>query len=226
MAKFDAVDRLMSLAMDAKTPAKGQAVGSANAEKVLEAQVSASERGIPPTTFGVQGGTATLAQPPVSTSDRGRQLLGALRPFLPAVGGALRLVDHGAAQTIARLLPLLGSFGSSTPTAAAGSPVTETSSVAQGGGKPGSLEALLLGLSHGQATVGEELKALQGRFSPQEEQLRRIRESQERLSAEQGSLLHLVHQLQDRSRLLTTGVVILLMLTIALGILMVLSFHR
>ncbi len=226
MAKFDAVDRLMSLAMGAKTPAKGPVVPSTVAEDVLETQVSASERGVPAsTTFGVEPGTDALAQPQVSASDRGRQLIGALRPFLPAVGGALRLVDHGAAQTIARLLPILGSLGSSTPNAA-GSPPVGTGSTAQGGGEPRSLEALLIGLNQRQTAVGEEVKALGENASQQGEQLRRIRESQERLSAEQGSLSHLVHQLRDRSRLLTVGLVILLVLVIAQATLMVLFLHR
>lgn len=226
MAKFDAVDRLMSLATGAKTPAKGRTVPSVVAEDRLEAQVSTSERGVPvSTTPGIEPGTTTPVQPQVSAGDRGRQLIGAIRPFLPAVGGALRLVDHGAAQTIARLLPILGSFGSSTPNTA-GSPPVGTGSATQGGGEPQSLEALLLGLNQRQVTVTEEMKALGESSSQQGEQLRRIRESQERLSAEQGSLSHLVYQLRDRSRLLTAGIVILLMLVIGQATLMVLFFHR
>ncbi len=227
MAKFDAVDRLMSLATGAKTPAKEQAVPTVVAEDVLEARVSASERGVPAsTTFRVEPGTATPAQPQVSASDRGRQLIGALRPFLPAVGGALRLVDHGAAQTIARLLPILGSLGSSTHTATTSSPTMGTGGATQGGGEPRSLEAVLVALNQRQIVISEEIKALGENASQHGEQLKRIRESQERLSAEQGSLSHLVHQLQGRSQLLTTSVVILLMLVIALGIWIVLSFHR
>ncbi len=211
MAKYDAVDRLMSLATNAKTPAKGYAGMDVAAEDTLKAKVSASEPGVPV--------SAALTQPQVSASDRGRQLLGAVRPFLPALGGALRLVDHGAVQTIARLLPLLGSLGSSgAATTAAGSQTVKTGGAKQSGEGPGSLETLLTGLNQRQVVVNDEFQALQGRFSQQEEQLRRIRESQERLSADQGTLSHLVHQLKDRSRLLTACVVILLMLVIAMGI--------
>ncbi len=227
MAKFDAVDRLMSLATGAKTPAKEPVVPGAAAKDVLEAQVSTSERGLPASTaFGVEPETATPAHPQVSASDRGRQLIGAVRPFLPAVGGVLRLVDHGAAQTIARLLPILGSFGSSTPAAVVDNPVAGMGGKTQSGGESRSLEALLIGLNQRQIAVNEEIKALGENVLQQGEQLRRIRESQERLSAEQGSLSHLVHQMQGRSQLLTAGVVILLILVITLGILMVLSFHH
>ena len=223
MAKFDSVDRLMKLAMDAKAPAKERGAVGAESEDLLESKVSASERGIPPAV-----GTAAPGPPQPSASDRGRQLLGAIRPFLPAVGGALRLVDHGAVQTVARLLPLLGSFGSSgsaSPAATEG--ITRgTTGAAQGGGEPGSLHGPLAGLNQRQAIAEEEFKTLQGRFLQHEEQSRRIRESQERLSAEQGSLSHLVHQLQDRTRLLTAGIVILLMLVIAQAVLTVMFLHR
>ena len=118
------------------------------------------------------------------------------------------MVDHGAVQAVARLLPLLGAARSASvqPSAAPGLP---------------------------QSTSDRERNALEGEFTSlkarvdaQEEQLRRMREALERTVAEQGSLSHRAHGLESRLRLLTAGLVILLLLVIAGGVLLALALRR
>ena len=241
MGKHDAVDRLMSLANEKVTPSRepatpsaraaetdGEAGAATDAEAVLEARVVATERGAQgvqaPTMHrttaesaapGALSAAATpvaLARPQVPMGDRGRQLLSALRPFLPVVGGALRMVDHGAVQAVARLLPLLGGAAAS-PAADAGAEKTP-------------LAELLTGFDERQSGMAEELKNAKQRIETHEEQLRRVRETVERTVVEQGSLAHLIHQLTDRSRLLTAAVIILLMLVVAQMVLLAIFLHR
>ena len=232
MAKYDSVDRLMKLATEQPTPSPSlkeapegarRAAGraderpGADAEAVLETEVSRTER--MPSSGPVPPGAATtspqlpLAQPEVSAAERGRQLLGALRPFLPAVGSALRLVDHGAVQAVARMLPMLGTLGT---TPAAKDPKADqqkwTESLQAGEQRHNELAA--------------ELKAQKQRTELLEEQLRRQRENLERTVAEQGSLSRQLHQLADRSRLLTATTIILVMVVAAELVLLVIFLHR
>lgn len=223
MAKHDAVDELMRLATQEKTMgASGAKKGEA--EQVLEAQVARSEPGLPAEVPGAVAGrpaTPASVQPsarvpaaPASApvSGRGRDLLKALGPLLPAMSGALRMVDHGGVQAVARLLPLLGTVGSRVAAgAAAREPVLEANPAVS----DGRLQAL-----------SGELRAVNTKLEVQEEQLRRMRESLERTVAEQGSLQHGAHQLGDRVRLLTASVVILLMLVVALVVLVAVYLHR
>lgn len=251
MAKYDAVDRLMNLATDKATPKATptaiaekpvQPLAVQEAEAVLEARVVAVEPGRPPVAGSIAGrsmgttassapsrpanpyaspnaseagGATARAHAKPGPGERGRQLLSALRPFLPVVGGALRMIDHGAVQTVARLLPLLGGSGIGTATPAA--PAADTQHP---------LSGVLTTLDQRHSAVLEELKRLKARSEAQEEQLRRIRDSQERAIAEQGTQGHLLHLLADRSRLLTAGVIILFMLVVAEAVLLLITMHR
>ena len=154
-----------------------------------------------------------LAQPHVSAGERGRQLLGALRPFLPVVGGALRMVDHGAVQAVARLLPLLGGMG-----AAVG-----TREVAEALNKPAPEPPLL---EKRYTQMAEELQHLQAKTVTLEGQMKRLRDSLDRTITEQGSQAHRMLGLGDRSRLLTAAVIILFMLVAAEMILLGIFMHR
>jgi hypothetical protein len=227
MAKYDAVDRLMRLATEKASPSKVAGAEGApatstravrDAEEVLEAEVSRSERGAPasaiPPTHRVE--TTVPAEPQVSSAERGRQLLGALRPFLPAVGGALRFVDHGAVQAVARLLPLLGTM---TGNLASNSPKNTTQLE-----KP--IPPVPPAPDVRQIAIFEELNAQKQRLGAQDEQIRHLRESLERTVVEQGSLSHLAHQLAERVRLLTAAVVILGVLAIAQAVLLAIFLRR
>ncbi len=194
MAKFDAVDRLMKLATE-----RAASGGGRDAERVLEEQVTGTEPGVP----------LAAPKPVESKGERGRQLLGALRPLLPAAGFALRRVEHPAAQAVARLLPLLNSVRAAAAAQPAPTPIPVPDAFRM---ERSALEG--------------ELKTIQSRVDSQEEQLRRTREGLERIAAEQGSLSHLVHGLADRSRLLTAAVVLLLVLQIAEIVLLAVYLRR
>ena len=214
MAKYDAVDRLMRMA--AATPAKSGATQmERDAEAVLEAKIAAAEP-LPHAAPAPTLQSHALAPAGSTPAERGRQILGALRPFLPAVGSALRLVDHGAVQALARLLPVLGNVGS------------------YGGGvpAPGTTAATLApaeALAHAeeqQKALLEQLTGFRSRLDSAEEQMRRMRENLERTVAEQGSLAHQAHKSADRIRLLTAAVIILGMMVVAALVLAGISLHR
>jgi hypothetical protein len=142
----------------------------------------------------------------------------AIRPLLPAIAGAMRLIDHGAVQAAARLLPLLGgSPGPSAPSAAA----VAATNAAQEQFTRGALE-----LEAAHAEVRQQLSALELKAIATEEQIGRLRTQLERLSSEQLATRTESHRLSDRVRLLTAGTIILLMLVIAQTILLAVTFHR
>ncbi len=203
MAKFDAVDRLLRQATERPIPS-----GDDAARKGKTA-TSGSETGPTPVALAPDEAAQVVAletgPAPHAPGERGRQLLNALRPLLPAMGGALRMVDHGGVQAVARLLPLLGSLA----TGSAKPPLVAAQFPAEQGGNPEKQNAL-----------EGEVRLLRQRVEAQDEQLRRVREGLERTVAEQGSLAHLAHRLQDRSRLLTAGLLILLLLVIAQAVLL------
>ena len=239
MGKSDAVDRMMSMATE-KAPAPKEVANNGApgntqsagtdasagraAESVLEARVVATEPGVPgfpasketASAEAVPATETSLGRPHVPPGERGRQLLGALRPFLPVVGGALRMIDHGAVQAVARLLPLLGAAGTSAPADRSDARAGEAAALAD----------LLTGLDKRQTSAAEALKAAAQRLDTHEEQLRRVRETAERAIVEQGTLSHRVNQLTDRSRVLTAAVIILLMLVVAQMVLLFLFVHR
>ena len=221
MAKYDAVDRLMKMATDEAPSAKSSGGGrqreeERDGEAVLEAKVTAREpmptgAVMPPAPY------AASTEPAMSSVDRGRQLLGALRPFLPAVGSALRLVDHGAVQAVARLLPMLGNLGTNAGPAAAQAPAGDT--------RERIADALAASEKRYAALAGE-LNEYKSRVEVMEDGQRRLRELLERSVAEQGSLTHTLHRVADRSRLLSATVIILVMLVVAELVLLTITLHR
>ncbi|WP_124847496.1 hypothetical protein [Acidipila sp. EB88] len=236
MAKYGAVDRMMDLATSKTPRERAEGDRKSSAEAVLERQVSATEpvlaaAKLPQTvvTPAVTGDVAepvptpastTLAAPAARPGERGRRILDALRPLLPAVGGMLRMVDHGGVQTVARLLPLLAGGGPTlNPAGSAQGPAASAAEQRQ-------IAALLLELETQHQAITEELHQVKEQLQAREEQFRRTRESLERTVAEQGTLAHLLHQLGDRSRLLTAAVILLFMLVIAQMTLFVIFMHR
>jgi uncharacterized coiled-coil DUF342 family protein len=88
------------------------------------------------------------------------------------------------------------------------------------------LTQIFSGIEKQQAETAEELKKYKQRTDHLEEVMRRTRDSLERTVAEQNALNHLLRQMRDRSRLLTAGVVILLMLVVAEMALLVFVLHK
>ena len=213
MIRYDSVDRLMKMAEEA--PSKARSTDTAMAEAELEERFSVAERPAP-----ARAAAPFLQPPPAaesSAADRGRQFLSAIRPFLPAVGSALRLVDHGAVQAVARLLPVLGNF--STLAGGIGGQQKTPESAPPALAPAAAAERRL-------AAMTEELNSYKTRVHTLEEQGRRIRETVERTVAEQGSMSHTVHQLADRTRLLSASVIILVMLVVAELVLLAVALHR
>ena len=232
MAKYSAVDRLMDMATGKATAGASGSAGSTpaaqdassqpslasherRAEEVLEEQVARKEPG---RERSVAASAPLPLHSPTPAVDRGRQLLSALRPFLPVVGGALRMVDHGGAQALARVLPLLGGMAGAGATAAG-------AAGAEVAGKANPLSEGLAALEKRQGAGAEELKALTQRAVALEDQQRRMREILERTAAEQNAQSHQLREIKDRMRLLTAGVIILLMLVGAEMVLSVILLH-
>ena len=193
MAKFDAVDRLMKLATEKAAPGKRREAKAPILQAATDIPLAVPD----------------VSEPAAVSGERGRQLLSAIRPLLPAVGGALRMVDHGAVQAVARLLPLLGSA------TMARKPQLDAVS--------GSSNA---GLLDPNAAMEEELAGLRNQIQTQEEQLRHLRESLERVAAEQGSLVLQALGLNRRSRLLAGGVFVLFLLVIAESVVLAVILRR
>jgi hypothetical protein len=149
--------------------------------------------------------------PKPTQAERTRQILGALRPFLPVVGGALRLIDHGAAQAASRLLPLLAGAGRGL------SPTKQSENAA-------ALEALEA-LGKERAALRADLDAYKEQLRSHEERLMKLRDALTRTLADQDTMQLSMRRLADRNRLLTAGLVILLMLVIAEIVLMQMNFH-
>lgn len=212
MAKYDAVDRLMEQASE---PARTRE-SDATAEAVLESQVSASEPLPPPVPASVsESSQGALPMSALSKRERGRNILGSLRPLLPAVSGALRLVDHGAVQAIARLLPMLGGFGG---------PTIDASSLPI---EPGTQFAELLStLEKRQSELATQLEAQREGVAAYDEQLRRIRDSMARVSAEQNAQQNQLASLTDRFRLIAAVVIVLILLVIAEMVLLFVFLHK
>lgn len=149
---------------------------------------------------------------------KGLRMLNSLRPLLPAVGGALGLVNHGAAQAAARLLPLLGGdLPKFRPdTSRQELPVTAPASSVQS----------VQSLERRHSALAEQVQSYQLRAAEAEEQLRRVRESLERTVSEQSALNHHQNEINDRLRLLTAGVVILMIVVLVQIFLLVMLMRR
>ena len=233
MSKYDAVDELMKMATKEVVPVRNKPTENGrSAEEVLAGKVMASEPGVP-VASNVAAGQSMPAEPvpprasPAQTTagERGKAFLEAMRPLLPAVGGALRRVPHPAGKVAADLLPWLGNLGS---LGALGSMVADrigTRAPADGAHEvPVATQASVSNSRLEQ--LAAELKESKKRLEAQDEQLRRMREALERTVAEQGTLTHQAHGLADRVRLLMACVLILLMLVAAQIVLLVVHLHR
>ncbi len=248
MSKHDAVDQLMRMATQEATreatpeatrevtreatrvagqgrDRAGSRGGSREAEAVLEAKVTATEPGLPVQTASLPGergpASATAMGAQVSPGERGRALFQAVRPFLPAVGGALRRVPHPAGRVAADLLPWLGNMGAMVADRMGSRLPTGTAALPEG---PVALHAVASDAR--MAQLAGQWKESRERLDAVEEQLRRTREALERTVAEQGTLAHQAHGLTDRVRLLTACVLILLMLVAAQIVLLAVYLHR
>lgn len=230
MSKYDAVDRLMNMATEKAVPVQRvhprpehpqPEAKARDAKTVLAQQMMASEAGAAAPAEHEQAATAEPAAPRMTRTDRGRQLLGALRPFLPVVGGALRMVDHGAVQAVARLLPLLAGAGGAAGASNGGAGASGATGEARE-----QLAQILGAFDKQQMVLAEELKSSKQRIGLLEEQLRRTRESLERTAGEQNAQSNTLRLLGDRSKLLMAGLVILLILVVAQMVLFVIFMRR
>ncbi len=205
MAKYDAVDVLMQ---QATQPARSEA------EAALEARVSASE--------SVATGAALTPPPPAvrepaagpSATDRGRRILGAMKPFLPVVSGALRMVDHGAVQAVARFLPLLTGVGGS-PTAN-----PQQAELSQ------KLAELLQTMEKQQSALAGKTESATATLSQHEEQIRRLRDSLAKLSSEQNSIETRIEAFRVQARMLVAAVVLALLLSVAEAVALIFFIRR
>ncbi len=215
MGKFDSVDRLMEQAEAPRTGSAEVPLKSPPAPEPVPETQARPEPGIP--------------------GQFGRQLLGNLDPLMPVLGKALQAFPHSGVQAVGRgvqaaerFLPIFKMFAgnrardiaaqAASPLPASGaSPMTSPES---------SLETTLKTSLAKQSALEGEIQALRARSEAQEDQLRRTREGLERTVAEQGTLTHTVHRLQDRSRLLTAALLILLLLVIAQVVLLAIALRH
>jgi hypothetical protein len=214
MAKFEQIDRLIDQAVEGSPAAhKAQTTGAAEKLSGEPAAVALQADSVEGTSApeSAEKPTTGLLAPKPTQAERTRQILGALRPFLPVVGGALRLIDHGAAQAASRLLPLLAgsSFG------APGAKPAESAAA---------LEALAA-LDKERMTMRADLEHCKEQLRSHEERLMKLREALTRTLADHDTMQRSLRQVTDRNRLLTAGVVILLMVVIAAIVLMQMNVH-
>ena len=213
MAKFEQIDRLIDQAVeDSPTVRKADGAAETSRGEPIEAAVlrADSVEVIPASEPGAKSTNGLLAAKPTQ-AERTRQILGALRPFLPVVGGALRLIDHGAAQAASRLLPLLAGGSLSAP----GAKTAESAAA---------LEALAA-LDKERATMQADLALCKEQLRSHEERLMKLREALTRTLADHDTMQRSLRQLTDRNRLLTAGMVILLMVVVAAIVLMQMNVH-
>jgi hypothetical protein len=217
MAKFEQIDRLIDQAVeDSPTAQQTRSAGTVTVkeqsrEPAAAALLQADRIEVSPAAEPAEKSTNGLLASKPTQAERTRQILGALRPFLPVVGGALRLIDHGAAQAASRLLPLLagGSLG------APGAKTAESAAA---------LEALAA-LDKERATMQADLALCQEQLRSHEERLMKLREALTRTLADHDAMQRSLRQLTDRNRLLTAGMVILLMVVVAAIVLMQMNVH-
>jgi hypothetical protein len=132
--------------------------------------------------------------------------MSALRPMLPALAAALRMVDHGAVQAAARLLPLIAGISAPEKTS-----------------EPTHSNTLL------EAGLREHRKELDELRSDQvaiEERLTRLRWKGAQVESEQAMQTLELAKLNKRVRLLTIAIIFLLPLVTALVALLFLTLHN
>ena len=215
MGKFDSVDRLMNLAKQKPGKDPGEAVWPAGSstETAPEEQLGTAQgaaRAGDGVTERERSATSGRMQP--SAAERGRQIVGALRPLLPVVGGALGMVDHGAARAVSRLLPLLG--GNSPLPALTGSYERQTGSSA----KAAPDEKF--------AVFERRLELMQARLVEHEEGFDADRKALEKVVAEQDAMRLHNHELVRRVRTLSWALGLLVLLVIALAVYVFVAMPR
>jgi hypothetical protein len=207
MTKHDAVDRLMALATEKRADPVPSTLQVASAG----VEVTSPRSSEPESTAAEAGNVGLISVPAVS---RGRQILQTIRPLLPAIAGAMRLIDHGAVQAAARLLPLLGGVpGANSPSA-----TTAAATAAQEHFVRGAME-----LETAYSEIRKQLSGLELHMLAAEEQIARMRTQVERLTVEQLNARMESQKLAQRIRLLTAGAIILLMLIVAQFMVLVIS---
>jgi hypothetical protein len=202
MAEFEHIDRLMDQAMG------GSGVGGSGKTAKAKAESLPTEAEV----VSPKDATRTVLAPRVSQAERTRQILGALRPFLPVVGGALRLIDHGAAQAASRLLPLLGGSALST-IAAKPTENAETRNQAAA-------------LEKERNALRAELDLYREQLQSHEERLMKLRDALSRTLADYDTMQQTLRRITERNRLLAAGMVILFMLVIAGAVWLQMSLSR
>jgi hypothetical protein len=211
MSKHEAVDRLMALATEKRadripdTPPALTAIEEPSSTVTILPAAASSLTAHP----GSQAGT--------TAADRGRQLLQAIRPLLPAVAGAMRMVDHGAVQALARLLPLLS--------AGAGPQLPPSLGAEQEKAHEEQLRTAN-DLQSAHQAIRKDVHALTLQLATSDDLLGRTRSQLERLAAEQTARDSDLRALGDRVRLLSAGLIILLMLVVVQMILFIVVLHR
>lgn len=205
MAKFEQIDRMIDQAVEGSSAARKTDPVEPSPSTVAgrEGEPVDPETAAPP--------ASRLLVPSPTQAERTRQILGAIRPFLPVLGGALRLIDHGAAQAASRLLPLLAGTGH-------GSSSTKQAENAA------ALEALEA-LERERSALRADLDTYREQLRSHEERLMKLRDALTRTLADQDTMQLALRRLTDRNRLLTAGLVILFMLVIAQIVLTQMNFH-
>jgi septal ring factor EnvC (AmiA/AmiB activator) len=123
------------------------------------------------------------------------------------------MFDHGAAQAASRLLPLLAGGGPAT--AAPKASADEEAGL-----------ALLASLEKERNAIRADLDLCKEQLRSHEERLVKLREALTRTLADHDGMQRSLKQLNDRNRLLTAGVVILLMLMVAGAVLFEVNVHH
>jgi hypothetical protein len=134
------------------------------------------------------------------------RVFSALRPMLPALTAALRMVDHGAVQAAARLLPLLAGLGAPTST-----------------GETTNSHALL---EAGLREHRKELDELRAELSAAEERLTQLHWKNAQVESEQTMQTLEMGKMIRRVRFLSIAVIFLLPLVSALVLLLFVTWHN
>ena len=196
----EAVDRLIAMATEKRAdrpPASDAASVAEPAAPVSKARamVLPPERERAPQSFSA-GHTAA-------------RVFSMLRPVLPALAGALRLVDHGAVQAAARLLPLLAGMPTQS---SAPAPAAEPSTA-----------SALAAVEAGQHELREEIEGAALTIARLEGQLTEIRWKYAQLDSQQTVTAEKLREVGGRVKVLTYTIAVLAPVMIALTILVL--FH-
>lgn len=219
MGRHEAVDRLMALATEepAARPAERASAGRGVREIDAGARSMSRLKASAPSEPGSETTTSGAARPRSSAATGGRQVLKTIVPLLPALGGLMQLVDHGAMQAAARVLLLLGSKAGSANGAADQAAL--------------SAEQRRYALAQEemrawQQAVRKEMEALSLQVAAADELLTRTRAQLRRLNTDQLTRENELRSLGERVRLLSAGLIILMLLILAQMILLLVMVHK